>query len=62
MTKIVGYVSVAIIIILLAVSIFLITNTIILGITVRKEEITIMSEPQTDSLKHLSSLKVLQLV
>ena len=32
MTKIVGYVSVAIIIILLAVSIFLITNTIILGI------------------------------
>lgn len=42
MTKIVGYVSVAIIIILLAVSIFLITNTIILGITVRKEEITIM--------------------
>lgn len=37
-----GYVSVAIIIILLAVSIFLITNTIVLGITVRKEEITIM--------------------
>lgn len=30
------------IIILLAVSIFLITNTIVIGITVRKEEISIM--------------------
>ncbi len=40
--KLVGYVSIAIIIILLAVSIFLITNTIVIGITVRKEEISIM--------------------
>ena len=40
--KLVGYASVAIIIILLAVSIFLITNTIVIGITVRKEEISIM--------------------
>ena len=38
----VGYVAVAIIIILLAVSIFLITNTIVIGITVRKDEISIM--------------------
>ncbi len=38
-TKLVGYVAVAIIIILLAVSIFLITNTIVIGITVRKDEI-----------------------
>ena len=34
--------AIAIIIILLAVSIFLITNTIVIGITVRKEEISIM--------------------
>jgi len=40
--KLVGYVAVAIIIILLAVSVFLITNTIVIGITVRKEEISIM--------------------
>lgn len=40
--KLVGYVAVAIIAILLAVSIFLITNTIVIGITVRKEEISIM--------------------
>lgn len=40
--KLVGYVSVAVIVILLAVSIFLITNTIVIGITVRKEEISIM--------------------
>lgn len=40
--KLVGYVAVAIIIILLAVSIFLITNTIVIGITVRKDEISIM--------------------
>lgn len=40
--KLVGYVSIAIIIILLAVSIFLITNTIVIGITVRKDEISIM--------------------
>ena len=40
--RLAGYVSIAIIIILLAVSIFLITNTIVLGITVRKDEISIM--------------------
>lgn len=40
--RLIGYVSVAVIIILLAVSIFLIMNTIIIGITVRKEEISIM--------------------
>ena len=40
--KLVGYVSIAVIVILLAVSIFLITNTIVIGITVRKEEISIM--------------------
>ena len=38
----VGYASAVIIIILLAVSIFLITNTIVIGVTVRKEEISIM--------------------
>jgi len=38
----VGYASIVIIIILLAVSIFLITNTIVIGVTVRKEEISIM--------------------
>lgn len=38
----VGYVSVAIIAILFAVSIFLISNTVTMGITVRKEEIAIM--------------------
>ena len=40
--KLVGYVSVVIIAILLAVSIFLISNTVTMGITVRKEEIAIM--------------------
>ena len=40
--KLVGYVSVAIIGILLAVSIFLISNTVTMGITVRREEIAIM--------------------
>lgn len=40
--KLVGYVSVAIIGILLAVSIFLISNTVTIGISVRKEEIQIM--------------------
>ena len=40
--RLVSYVAIAIIIILLAVSIFLITNTIVIGITVRKEEISIM--------------------
>ena len=38
----VGYVSVAIIILLLCVSVFLISNTVTIGIAVRKEEITIM--------------------
>jgi cell division transport system permease protein len=38
----VGYVSAAIIIILLAVSIFLISTTVTMGIAVRKEEISIM--------------------
>ena len=40
--KLVGYVSVAIIAILLAVSVFLISNTVSVGISVRKEEIGIM--------------------
>ena len=40
--KLVGYVSVAIIAILLAVSVFLISNTVTMGITVRREEIAIM--------------------
>lgn len=38
----IGYVSVGIIAILLAVSIFLISNTVTIGISVRKEEISIM--------------------
>ena len=38
----IGYVSAGIIIILLAVSIFLISNTVMIGISVRKEEIMIM--------------------
>lgn len=40
--KMVGYISIAIIIVLLAVGIFLISNTVMIGITVRKEEIKIM--------------------
>ena len=40
--KIVAAVSIALIIVLLAVSVFLITNTIITGITLRKEELQIM--------------------
>lgn len=40
--KIVGFISASIILILLAVGIFLISNTIMIGITVRKEEIAIM--------------------
>ena len=40
--KMVGYISAAIIIILLGVGIFLISNTVMIGITVRKEEIRIM--------------------
>ena len=38
----IGYVSLGIIIILLAVSVFLISNTVMIGISVRKEEINIM--------------------
>lgn len=38
----IGYVTVAIIVILMAVSIFLISNTVTIGIAVRKEEIAIM--------------------
>lgn len=40
--KLVGIVSAAIIVILLAVSVFLISNTVTMGITVRREEIAIM--------------------
>lgn len=40
--KLVGYISVAIIAILLAVAVFLISNTVTMGITVRREEIAIM--------------------
>ena len=42
MNTLIGYVSVGIIGILLAVSIFLIGNTVMIGIQVRKEEINIM--------------------
>lgn len=42
MNKLIGYASAGIIIILLAVSIFLISNTVTIGISVRKEEINIM--------------------
>ncbi len=40
--KLIGYVSLGIIAILLAVSIFLISNTVTIGISVRREEISIM--------------------
>ena len=40
--KLLGYVSLVIIIILVGVAVFLISNTVIVGITVRKEEIAIM--------------------
>lgn len=40
--KLVAYVSVALIVVLLAVAVFLISNTIAMGITVRREEIGIM--------------------
>ena len=40
--KLMYYVSAALILILLAVSIFLISNTVTMGITVRREEIAIM--------------------
>lgn len=42
LSSLVGYASIGIIIILMLVSIFLISNTITIGITVRKEEISIM--------------------
>ena len=42
MNRVIGYVSIAIILILLAVSVFLISNTISVGIAVRKDEIGIM--------------------
>lgn len=42
MNMLIGYVSIGIIAILLAVSIFLISNTVTIGISVRKEEIEIM--------------------
>ncbi len=42
MNKLIAYVSIAIIVILLAVSIFLISNTVRVGISVRSEEISIM--------------------
>ena len=42
MNKLIGYASAGIISILLAVSIFLISNTVTIGISVRKEEINIM--------------------
>lgn len=42
MNQLIGYVSLGIIGILLAVSVFLISNTVTIGISVRKEEINIM--------------------
>ena len=42
MNKLIGYASAGLIAILLAVSIFLISNTVTIGISVRKEEINIM--------------------
>ncbi len=42
MNSLIGYVSIAIILILLAVSVFLISNTVMIGISLRKEEINIM--------------------
>lgn len=42
MNKLIGYVSIGIIVILLAVSVFLISNTVTIGISVRKDEIGIM--------------------
>ena len=42
MNKLIGYASIGIIAILLAVSVFLISNTVTIGISVRKEEINIM--------------------
>ncbi len=42
MNSLIAYVSVGIIAVLLAVSVFLISNTVMIGISVRKEEIAIM--------------------
>ena len=42
MNRVIGYVSIAIILILLAVSVFLISNTVTIGISVRKEATGIM--------------------
>lgn len=42
LNALIGYISVAIVVILLGVSIFLISNTVTIGINVRREEITIM--------------------
>ena len=42
LSSLVGYASIGIVVILMLVSIFLISNTITIGITVRKEEIGIM--------------------
>ena len=42
MNSLIAYVSIGIIAILLAVSVFLISNTVMIGISVRKEEIAIM--------------------
>lgn len=42
LNSLIGYISVAIVVILLGVSIFLISNTVTIGINVRREEITIM--------------------
>lgn len=42
LSRLVGYASIAVILILLLVSLFLISNTITIGISVRKEEIAIM--------------------
>lgn len=42
LNSLVGYASIGVIVILLLVSIFLISNTITIGITIRKEEISIM--------------------
>ena len=41
-SKLIGYISIGIILILVFVAIFLISNTVMIGITVRKEEIAIM--------------------
>ena len=41
-SRLIGYISMAVILILVFVAIFLISNTVMMGITVRKEEIAIM--------------------